>query len=77
MHPVLIQQLAADHIKEMHAMAAHEALARQAQRARRRAPTTGPWLAASYDPRLDAGQQPSSPPTLVMAGAPPESRDAG
>jgi hypothetical protein len=29
MHPVLIQQLAADHIKEMQAMAAHEPLARQ------------------------------------------------
>ncbi len=40
MHPVIMRQLAADHIKEMHAKAEEECLARQARRARCRAPST-------------------------------------
>lgn len=39
-HPVIMRQLAADHIREMHAKAEHERLAHQARRARRRAPST-------------------------------------
>ena len=35
-----MRQLAADHIREMHAKAEHERLAHQARRARRRAPST-------------------------------------
>jgi hypothetical protein len=84
MHPVIMRQLAADHIREMHAKAEDE---RQARRARRRAPSARPGLRASgtfsYDhPRLDAGQrpavheQPSAPPLPVMAGPPPDSGDA-
>jgi hypothetical protein len=38
MHPVILRQLAADHIKQMHAQADDQ---RQARRARRRAPSTG------------------------------------
>ena len=78
MHPVIIQQLAADRIRELHAKAEEERLARQARRARRRAPSTRPGLPASGtlsydDPRLDAGQrpaipeQPSAPPLPAMA----------
>ncbi len=78
MHPVIMRQLAADHIREIHAKATGERLAR---RARHRAPSTRPRLPASGtlscdDPRLDAGQrpamheQPSAPPLPVMAGAP-------
>ena len=87
MHPVIIQQLAADRIKEMHAKAEDERLARQARRARRRAPSTRPRLPASGtlsydDPRLVAGQrpamheQPSAPPLPAMADSPPDSSDA-
>ena len=87
MHPVIMRQLAADHIREIHAKAEDERLARQARRARRRAPSTRPGLPASGtpsydDPRLDAGQrpamheQPSAPPLPVMAGSPPDSGDA-
>ena len=87
MHPVIIQQLAADRIRELHAKAEEERLARQARRARRRAPSTRPGLPASGtlsydDPRLDAGQrpaipeQPSAPPLPAMAGSPPDSGDA-
>ena len=83
MHPVIMRQLAADHIKEMHAKAEDERLARQA---RRRVPSMRPRLPASGtlsydDPRLDAGQrpamheQPSAPPLPVMAGSPPDSGD--
>ena len=36
MHPVILRQLAADHIKQMHAQADDQ---RQARRARRRAPS--------------------------------------
>ena len=64
MHPVIMRQLAADHIAELHAKADDERLtrlARQARRARRRAPSMGLRLplsgTLSYDdPRLDAGQ---------------------
>ena len=87
MHPVIMRQLAADHIGEIHAKAENERLARQARRARRRAPSTRPRPPASGtlsydDPRLDAGQrsamheQPSAPPLPVMAGSPPDSGDA-
>ena len=87
MHPVIMRQLAADHIREMHTKAEDERLARQARRARRRAPSTRTGLPASGtlsydDPRLDAGQrpamheQPSAPPLPVMAGSPPDSGDA-
>ncbi len=37
MHPVIIGQLAADHIREMHVRAEDERRARRAHRARRRA----------------------------------------
>jgi hypothetical protein len=84
MHPVILRQLAADHIKEMHAKADDQ---RRARRARRRAPSMRLELPASGtlsydDPRLDAGQrpaipeQPSAPPVPVMAGSPPDSGDA-
>ena len=64
MHPVIMRQLAADHIKEMHAKAADARLARQARRARRRMLSMRLRLPArgtpSYDdPRLDAGQRPA------------------
>ena len=90
MHPVIMRQLAADHIREIHAKADDERQARQARqarRARRRAPSMRLRLPASGtlsydDPRLDAGQrptmheQPSAPPVPVMAGSPPDSGDA-
>ena len=87
MHPIITRQLAADHIRELHAKAEDERLARQARRARRRAPSTRPGLPASGtlsydDPRLDAGprpamhEQPGAPPLPVMAGSPPDSDDA-
>ena len=87
MHPVIMRQLAADHIKGMHAKAEDERLACRARRARRRAPSARARLPASGtpgydDPRLDAGQrpamheQPSAPPLPVMAGSPPDSGDA-
>ena len=87
MHPVIMRQLAADHIREIHAKAEDERRARQARRARRRAPSTPLRLPASgtpsyHDPRLDTGrrpamhEQPSAPPLPVMAGLPPDSGDA-
>ena len=86
MHPVIMRQLAADRIGELHAKAENERW-RQARRARRRASSTRPGLPACGtlrydDPRLDAGQrpamheQPSAPPLPVMAGSPPDSGDA-
>jgi len=80
-HPVIMRQLAADHIAELHARAEDERLARPARRARRagrRAPSIrlrlSPRGTLSYDdPRLDAGQrpathdQPTAPPVPVMA----------
>jgi hypothetical protein len=85
MRPVLMRQVAADHISEMHAKAQDERLARQAHRARRRAPSARLRLPASGtlsydDPRLDPGQHParreqsSAPLVPVLAGSPP--RDA-
>ncbi len=87
MHPVIMRQLVADRIREIHAKAEDERLARQARRVRRRAPSMRPRLPASGtlsydDSRLDAGQrpasheQPSAPPLPVMAGSPPDSGDA-
>jgi len=38
MHPVILRQLAADHIKQMHAKADDQ---RQTRRARRRVPSVG------------------------------------
>jgi hypothetical protein len=84
MHPVIMEQLAADHIRQMHAKAHDEHRARQA---RRRAPATPPAPSASGtlshdDPRLDPRQQlatteqPSPPPPPVMASSPPDSGDA-
>jgi hypothetical protein len=86
MHPDIMRQLAADHIREMHATAEDERRARQARRARRRAPSARLRLRASgalsYDDlRLDGRQrpamtdQPSAPPLPVMAGSPPDSGD--
>jgi hypothetical protein len=39
MHPVITQQLVADHIREIHARAEAERLARQARRPQRRTPS--------------------------------------
>ncbi len=86
MHPAIIRQLAADHIREIHAEAEDDRRARQARRARRRAPSTRPRLPASGalrydDPRLDEGrrtaitEQPSGAPLPVMAGPSPDSGD--
>ena len=87
MHPVIMRQLAADHIREMHTKAQYERLARQAHRARRRAPSMrlrlpGSGTLSYDDPRLDAGQrparheQPSASRLPVMAGSPSDSGDA-
>jgi len=73
-HPVMMRQLAADHIAELHARAEDERLTRPARRARlagrvRLARRRGssmrlrlsPRGTLSYDdPRLDAGQQPTT-----------------
>ena len=70
MHPVIMQQFAAEHIREIHAKAEDERQARQARQARRarrawrRALSARPSLPASGtlsydDPRLDAGQRPA------------------
>ena len=78
MYPVIMRQLAAGHIREIHAKAEDERRARQARRARRGAPSTRPRLPASGtlsydDPRPDAGQQPAMheqprmPPLPAMA----------
>ncbi len=89
MHPVIIGQLAADHIRDIHAEAAAERLARRGRRARRGASAARPKLPASRtlsydDPHRDAGQrpimdeQPSAPPVPVATGArrdPMEDRD--
>jgi hypothetical protein len=76
-HPVIMRQLAADHIAELHAKADDERLTRPARRAGRRAPSMRLRLSLrgtlSYDdPRLDAGQrpathEPTAPPVPVMA----------
>ena len=47
MHPAITQQLADDHIREMHAKAEDKRLARQARQARRHAPATRQRLPAS------------------------------
>jgi hypothetical protein len=77
-HPVIMRQLAADHIAELHAKAENERLTRTARRAGRRAPSLRLRLSLrgtlSYDdPRLDADQWPATheqltaPPVPVMA----------
>jgi hypothetical protein len=83
MHPVIIGQLAADHIREIHAKAEDERRGRRARRTRRpRPPFTRPGLPTSDDPRRAAGQRPtwpgqlSAPPPLVMAGSRPDSGEA-
>jgi hypothetical protein len=90
MHPAIMRQFAAEHIREKHARAEDERRARQARqerRARRRALSTRPRLPASGtlspdDPRLDTGRRPamheppSAPPEPVLAGSPPDSDDA-
>jgi len=87
MHPAIMRQLAADHIRDIRAEAEDGRRARQARRARRRAPSTRLRLPASGtlsydDPRLDEGrrraitEQPSAAPLPVMAGSPPDSGDA-
>ena len=87
MHPAIMRQLAADHIRDIHAEAENERRARRARRARRRAPSTRLRLPASGtlsydDPRLDEGRrraitgQPSAAPPPVMVGSPPDSGDA-
>ena len=79
MHPVIMRQLAADHIAEIHAKAEDERLTRHARRPRRarrawrRVPSMRLRLRAgetlSYDdPRLDAGQRPA---TFEQPSAPP------
>ncbi|MGH3154547.1 MAG: hypothetical protein ACRDOB_28015 [Streptosporangiaceae bacterium] len=65
MHPVIMKQLAADRIREIHRQADDERRARQAPQARRHAPSTRPRLPGSGtlsydDPRLDAGQRPAT-----------------
>ena len=78
MHPVIMRQLSADHIAELHARAEDERRAGRARLARRRGPSMrlrlSPRGTLSYDdPRLDAGQQPTTheqptvPPVPVMA----------
>jgi hypothetical protein len=78
-HPVIMRQLAADHIAERHATAEGERLTRQARQARRarrawrRAPSMRLRLRAretlSYDdPRLDAGSRAA---TLEQPTTPP------
>ena len=47
MHPVIMRQLAADHIRARYAKAEDERLNRQARRARRRAPSARPRPPAS------------------------------
>ena len=90
MHPVIMRQLAADRISEIHAKADDERLTRQARRARRtwrHAPSVRLRLrlgrTLSYDdPRLDAGQrparreQPDAPRVPVTAGSVPDGGDA-
>ena len=82
-----MRQLAADHIREIHAKAEDEHRASEARRVRRRALSARLRLPASGTPgddypRLDAGrrpvmrEQPSAPPVPVMAGSPPDSGDA-
>jgi hypothetical protein len=62
MHPAIMRQLAADHIREIHATADNERWVRQARRGRRRASSTRLRASASRalsegDPRLDRRQR--------------------
>ena len=62
MHPVIMRQLAADRIGEMHAKAENERQTRQARRARRRAPSAQPTSPASGTPgpRSSPGRSPAA-----------------
>ena len=82
MHPVIMRQFVADHMKEMYAKAEDGRLARQAGRARCRTPLARPWPTASgmlsYDnPRLDTARRParheqlSAPPRPAIADSQP------
>jgi hypothetical protein len=64
MHPVVMRQLVADHMKEMYAKAEDGRLARQARRARGSAPFARPRPTASGmlsydDPRLNTARRPA------------------
>ena len=80
MHPTIMRQLAAEHIREMHARADDERRAHQARRTRRRAPSARPRLLArgelSRDWRPAMTEQPSAPPLPVLVGPPPADGDA-
>jgi hypothetical protein len=74
MHPVIMRQFAAEHIREKHAKAEDERRARQGRRARRRALSTRPRHPASGtlshdDPRLDTSRRPAmhEPPSVLSA----------
>ena len=69
MHPVIIRQLAADHIREIHAKAADERLARQARRGRHRAPSTSEVKDRSaLSARPDPGRESSGIAVLTGRG---------
>jgi hypothetical protein len=75
MHPAITRQLAADHIRDLHAKAEDKRRARQARQVRRHAPSTRAGLPASGtlsydDPCLDAGQRPTmhEHPSAATAG---------
>jgi len=75
MHPAVIRQLAADHIREMHLEAENERRARQARRARPHTPSTRPRPPGQRDAqprrsRLDSGQRPTmhEQPSAATAG---------
>ena len=67
MHPVITQQLAADHIREIHVRAEAERRARQAYRPRRRTPSIrlGGVIAAALGVVRTSGEQ---RPALVRRG---------
>jgi hypothetical protein len=75
MHPAIMRQLAADHIRQIHAAADDQRRRRQARRTRRRAPSTRLRRPAG-GPQPDMTEQPSAAPLPVMAGPPPDIRDA-
>ena len=82
MHPVVMRQFVAEHMKEMYAKAEDGRLARQAGRARCHTPLARPWPTASGtlsydDPRLDMApqtardEQLSAPPRPAIADSQP------
>ncbi len=87
MHPVIMRQLAADHIGEIHAKAEDERRARQARWARRRAASTRPrprpagrWVTTTPAVTDPGGsvmtEQDITPPQPVMAASRPGNGDA-